>query len=85
MRDHIKHALAVLEIKKNEKYLGLPSFWGRRKKASFNFIMEKVLRKLQCWEEKLPSQAKREILIKVAIQAIPTYIMSFQNFIGSLY
>ena len=76
MRTHIKQALGVPEIKQYEKYLGLPSFVGRRKKASFNFIKEKVWKKLQGWEEKLLSQAGREVLIKVVVQAIPTYTMS---------
>ena len=75
-REHIKQALGVLEIKQYEKYLGLSSFAGRRKKASFNFIKEKVWRKLQGWEEKLLSQVGREILIKAVVQAIPTYTMS---------
>ena len=31
---------------------------------------------LQGWEEKLLSHARREILIKAMVQAIPTYTMS---------
>ena len=48
---------------------------GRRKKEGFNFIKEKVWRKLQGWEGKLLSQVGREVLIKAVIQAIPTYAM----------
>ena len=62
-------------MKSYEKYLGLPSFVGRGKKASFNYIKERVWRKLQGWEGKLLSQAEREVLIKSVIQAIPTYAM----------
>ena len=76
IRQHLKQALGVPEIKQYEKYLGLPSFVGRKKKASFNFIKERVWRKLQGWEEKLLSQAGRKILIKAVVQAIPTYTMS---------
>ena len=76
IREHIKQALGVPKIKPYEKYLGLPSFVGRKKKASFNFIKEKVWRKLLGWEEKLLSQARREILIKAIVQAIPTYTIS---------
>ena len=76
MRDHINLALGVPEIKQYEKYLGLPSLVGRHKKASFNYIRERVWRKIQGWKEKLLSQARREVLIKSVIQAIPTYTMS---------
>ena len=63
------------EIKHYDKYLGLPSLVGRDKKASFDYIKDRVLRKLQGWEEKLLSQARREVLIKVVVQAIPTSTM----------
>ena len=47
------------------------------KKASFNYIKEKVRQKLQGWEEKLLSQVEREVLFKAVIQAIPTYTMGY--------
>ena len=34
IQDSIKDLLSVLEIKQYEKYLGLPSFVGRKRKAS---------------------------------------------------
>ena len=61
------------EILQYEKYLGLPSLVGKGKKASFNYIKERVWKKLQGWEGKLLSQAGMEVLIKAVIQAIPTY------------
>ena len=71
----IKVAIGVPEILHYEKYLGLPSLVGKGKKESFNYIKEKVWRKLQGWEAKLLSQAGREVLLKAVIQAIPTYTM----------
>ena len=65
------------EIRSYEKYLVLPSLVGRNKKSSSNYIKECVWRKLQGWEEKLLSQAGREVLIKAVVQAIPTYTMSW--------
>lgn len=76
IRNQIKLALGVPEIVQYERYLGLPSLVGRNKKASFNYIKERVWKKLQGWKEKLLSQAGREILIKAVVQAIPTYTMS---------
>ncbi|XP_075663092.1 uncharacterized protein LOC142632603 [Castanea sativa] len=58
--DQIKNSLEVQEIKKYEKYLGLPSLVGRKKKASLLFIKERVAAKLQGWKEQLLSQAGRE-------------------------
>ena len=39
-------------------------------------IKERIWKKLKGWKEKLLSQVGREILVKVVIQAIPTYTMS---------
>ena len=68
--------LGVPEIKEHEKYLGLPAVVGKNKKASLNYIKERVWAKLQGWKEKLLSQAGREILFKAVVQAITTFAMS---------
>ena len=64
------------EVKEYEKYLGLPAIVEKNKKASFNYIKERVWSKLQGWKEKLLSQAGWEILLKAMVQAIPTFAMS---------
>ena len=76
--------LGVPKIMHYEKYLGFPSLFGKGKKESFNYIKEKVWRKLQGWEAKLLSQAGREVLLKVVIQAIPTYTMRCFKLLVSL-
>ena len=81
----IKEAFRILEILHYDKYLGLPSLIGKHKKASFDYIKERIWRKLQGCEEKLLSQAGREIPIKAVVQAIPTYTMSCFMHPPSLY
>ena len=75
-QDSIINFLGVPKVKQYEKYLGLPSFVGRGKKASFAFIKERVWSKLKGWKEKLLSQDGREVLIKAVIQALPSFAMS---------
>lgn len=53
--DQVKDALGVQEIKQYEKYLGLPSLVGRKKKPSLLYIKERVEAKLQGWKEQLLS------------------------------
>ena len=47
----IKDSLGVQDIKLYEKYLGLPALVGKSKRASLNFIKERVWAKLQGWKE----------------------------------
>lgn len=56
-KEVLKFFLGVLEINEYEKYLGLPTVVGRNKKASLNYIKDRVWGKLQGWKEKLFSQA----------------------------
>ena len=72
----IKNRLGVSSTSQFEKYLGLPSFIGRAKKQSFNYIRERIWHKIQWWKEKLISQASQEVLIKAVLQAMPTYTMN---------
>ena len=48
----------------------------RNKRASLNYIKERVWNTLQGWKEQLLSQVGREVLLKVVVQAIPTFAMS---------
>ena len=51
-KETIKNMLGVAKIKEYEKYLGLPAVVGRNKKASLNYIKDRVWGKLQGWKEK---------------------------------
>ena len=75
-KEEIKNLLGVSEIKEYERYLGLPAVVGRKKKASLNFIKDRVWSKLQGWKEKILSQAGKEVLLKAVVQVIPTFAMN---------
>ena len=76
IQNQIKDSLGVQDFKLYEKYLGLPALVGKSKRASLDFIKERVWAKLQGWKEQLLSQTGREILLKAVVQAIPAFAMS---------
>ncbi|XP_059451183.1 uncharacterized protein LOC132181985 [Corylus avellana] len=57
-------------------YLGLPILMGNSKRDAFNFILDKVLSKMEGWRAKTLSQAGRLVLIKSIAATIPSYAMS---------
>ncbi|XP_073121147.1 uncharacterized protein [Henckelia pumila] len=60
----------------HEVYLGLPTFTIRSKRLQFRYLVEKVVKRIKGWCNKLFSLGGKEILIKSVLQAIPTYVMS---------
>ena len=83
-QEAIKVSLGVPAIQHYEKYLGLPSFVGRNKKACFIHIKERIWSKMQGWKEKLLSQVGKEVMIKTVIQSIPAYSMNVFKLLVSL-
>ena len=65
-------SLVITTEAQNEKYLGLPMYMGRSKKRTFEYLKERVWKRLQGWKEKLLSKASKEVLIKAVVQAIPS-------------
>jgi len=71
--------MAALDISveaRNEKYLGLPVYMGKSKEKTFNYLKDRVWKRIQGWKEQSLSKAGKEVLIKSMAQAIPSYAMS---------
>ena len=71
------HYITISTPLNTERYLGLPSMIGRRKREIFAYLRlrDKLRSRTQGWQGKLPSQAGREILVKaVGGQSIPPHI-----------
>jgi hypothetical protein len=56
-------------------YLGLPTPDGRMHKGRFENLQSRLSKHLIEWGDGLLAQSAREVLIKAAAQAIPTYVM----------
>jgi len=68
-----------MQIKVVEYYskcLDLLAFVGMSRHEVFNFVQDRVWKNLKEWKGNNMSFAAREVLIKVVVQAIPTYVMS---------
>ncbi|GAU17808.1 hypothetical protein TSUD_171970 [Trifolium subterraneum] len=76
MRQAIHQILPMAIVDNYSKYLGQPTVIGKSKTQVFNFIQDKIWKKLKGWKEKQLSFAGRGTLIKVVAQAISTYLMS---------
>lgn len=62
----------------------MPTQLGRSKKIDFNFILDRIWKKLKGWKKKKISVEGRSVLINAVSQAIPTYIMSCVMFLKGL-
>lgn len=58
-----------------EKCLGLSMIGDKPRVSTFQDIQENISNRVMGWKEKFISKAEREVLLKTAAQAIPTYSM----------
>jgi hypothetical protein len=75
-KEAVMQALNIVSEARNEKYLGLPIYMGKSKTQTFNYLKDRVWKKIQGWKEKLLSRVGKDVLVKAVAQAIPTYAMS---------
>jgi hypothetical protein len=75
-RTAVMQSLDIRSEARNVKYLGLPIYMGKSKVQTFNYLKDKIWKRIQGWKEKLLSKAGKDVLIKAVAQAIPTYAMS---------
>jgi ribonuclease HI len=68
--------LNILTEAMTDKYLGLPATVGMDRSDCFMFLVDRVIKRIDGWKEKLLSAGGREILLKAIAQAIPSYAMS---------
>ncbi|XP_031105088.1 uncharacterized protein LOC116009989 [Ipomoea triloba] len=75
-REGVVSVLGVAQAPNFGKYLGLPAFVGRNKKAVFSYVEDKINQSVGSWSKKLISQVGKEVLLKSVAQSMPTFSMS---------
>ncbi|CAN0841413.1 Transposon TX1 uncharacterized 149 kDa protein [Linum grandiflorum] len=76
LQDGIRYIMGIQASLDTGRYLGMPSMVGRNKKAVFNYLKERVWKRIQSWRGKPLSNGGKEILIKAVAQALPVYCMN---------
>ncbi|KAK2648728.1 hypothetical protein Ddye_016217 [Dipteronia dyeriana] len=87
LRQRVEHLVGILWVRLlscHDRYLRLPSFAGRSKRQLFSNICNRVWDRVKGWKNKLFSSGGKEVLLKVVVQAIPTYSMPLFRFPKSL-
>lgn len=67
----------ILQInKEGGEYLGLPEYFGKKKKDMFTSIVDKIKHKAASWSTKLLSGAGKLVLLKNVLASMPTYAVT---------
>ncbi|MBA0575583.1 hypothetical protein Golob_023901, partial [Gossypium lobatum] len=75
-REVVSQILGVRRANDLERYLGLPSMVGKRKRLSFQILKDRLKQKIDNWSIRFLFQGGKEVFIKAVLQAIPNYSMA---------
>ncbi|KAA3484776.1 reverse transcriptase [Gossypium australe] len=75
-KEAVSNLLGVRMATNPEKYLGLPNMVGRKKKESFQKLLDRISMRIEGWSNRMLSQGGKEVFIKSVLQAIPIFAMS---------
>lgn len=75
-RLEVCQVLQVSEVSEPGKYLGMPMNVGRNKVLVFQFLIDRVKKKVQSWSNKTLSKSGKCLLLKTVAQAIPNFLMN---------
>ncbi|KAG8652544.1 hypothetical protein MANES_06G103266v8 [Manihot esculenta] len=79
LRDSICSVLQIEEKPNLGNYLGLPSHVGSNKREVFSFVKDRLWKWLNSWKHRALSQVGKEVLLKTVLQALPNYVMTYDD------
>lgn len=76
LKRRVKRTLRINTEGGMGKYLGLPEFFGRRKKDIFVGILDRINKRALSYSNRFLSSAGKQVLLKAVLSSLPTYAMS---------
>uniref|UniRef100_A0A803PK89 RNase H type-1 domain-containing protein n=1 Tax=Cannabis sativa TaxID=3483 RepID=A0A803PK89_CANSA len=76
VKDHILGTFNIDQVRGEEKHLGNPFIFKRRKKEDYMRLKDSLMKKLEGWKMKLLSYVERLTLMKTVTSSMPIYAMS---------
>lgn len=75
-KERVCQELHIREADDSSKYMGLPNILGRNKSVVYGYLKGNVKASIQKWTEKNVSRPAKEILMKMVVQALPTFTIN---------
>lgn len=75
LREEICGKLGMFETNNFGKYLGFPIKHKGAPRRQFDFVADRVMKRLAGWKTKFLSFARRAVLVKSVMSAIPNHVM----------
>ena len=75
LKDQVVGIFGIPTTDRIGTYLGTPIFTTRRTTNSYQFLVDKIQKRIEGWQEKYLSMAGRVTLIKATMASIPIYAM----------
>uniref|UniRef100_A0A803Q9A6 Reverse transcriptase domain-containing protein n=1 Tax=Cannabis sativa TaxID=3483 RepID=A0A803Q9A6_CANSA len=76
LKSELKEALGFRDMCGDDRFLGNPILLSGSRVKEFNFLIEKLARRIEGWKSKLLSQAGRLTLLQSVASSTPVYTMS---------
>ncbi|OMO81404.1 reverse transcriptase [Corchorus capsularis] len=74
IQNEVKSYLGIQRILDRDKYLGLPIMIGRSKSREFQFIKDRLKKRISSWNSRLFLRAGKVVMLQSVAQAIPVLL-----------
>ena len=75
----VKHELQIEKEGGGGKYLGLPEYFGRRKRDMFSSVVDRIKHKSRRWSNRFLSTAGKLVMVQSVLSAVPNVLLQYAS------